>query len=132
MASSLGYLILYVPKVEEAMEFYEGAFGFTRRMLHESGSYGELETGPTALAFCDETAMADTIPNGFTHARPEGQPGAFEIGIVTDDVEAQYSKALAHGADPAVPPAEKPWGQTVSYVRDPNGFLVEICSKIGV
>jgi hypothetical protein len=30
-----------------------------------------------------------------------------------------------------VPPTVKPWGQTVSYVRDLDGFLVEICSPMG-
>lgn len=35
---------------------------------------------------------------------------------------------LQSGATEAKPPAEKPWDQTVAYVRDLNGFLVEICS----
>lgn len=26
------------------------------------------------------------------------------------------------------PPERQPWGQTVSYVRDPDGFLVELCT----
>jgi lactoylglutathione lyase len=24
-----------------------------------------------------------------------------------------------------------PWGQTVAYVRDNNGFLVELCTPMG-
>jgi len=27
-------------------------------------------------------------------------------------------------------PETKPWGQTVAYVRDRNGFLVELCSPM--
>ncbi|POA14248.1 glyoxalase, partial [Pseudomonas sp. FW300-N1A1] len=28
-------------------------------------------------------------------------------------------------------PVTKPWGQVVSYVRCPDGTLVELCSPIG-
>ena len=27
-------------------------------------------------------------------------------------------------------PATKPWGQTVAYLRDNSGFLVEICTPM--
>jgi hypothetical protein len=44
-------------------------------------------------------------------------------------------KGLFRHGWPAVPGGvqptkQKPWGQTVGYVRDPDGFLVEICSPI--
>jgi len=32
---------------------------------------------------------------------------------------------------PVQPPVAKPWGQVVSYVRDVNGFLVELCTAVG-
>ncbi|RBB92417.1 VOC family protein, partial [Pseudomonas sp. MWU12-2115] len=44
-----GYTIIYVPEVETSLRFFEQAFGFKRRFLHESGTYGELETGSTTL-----------------------------------------------------------------------------------
>ena len=28
-------------------------------------------------------------------------------------------------------PKKKPWGQMVSYVRDLNGVIVELCSPVG-
>jgi len=43
----LGYTILYVADVASSLSFYERAFGFKRRFLQESGTYGELETGET-------------------------------------------------------------------------------------
>ncbi|MGE8356838.1 MAG: VOC family protein, partial [Microvirgula sp.] len=46
-----GYTIVYVASVAETLTFYQQAFGFDTRFLHESGEYGELETGGTALAF---------------------------------------------------------------------------------
>ena len=41
------YTIIYVADVAASLAFFETAFGFARRFLHESGSYGELESGAT-------------------------------------------------------------------------------------
>ncbi|NDB99734.1 MAG: VOC family protein, partial [Betaproteobacteria bacterium] len=41
-----------------------------------------------------------------------------------------YARAIAAGAVSIKGPVEKPWGQTVAYVRCPDGTLVEICSPI--
>lgn len=126
-----GYTIIYVPDVERAVAFYEQAFGLERRFVHESGSYGELETGGTALAFASHEQAGSNLPGGFTAIEPSAPPVGIEVGLVTDDVGAAYERAVAAGATPLTPPYLKPWGQTVSYVRDLNGVLVEICSPVG-
>jgi uncharacterized glyoxalase superfamily protein PhnB len=54
-----------------------------------------------------------------------------EIALVAEDVRAAFATAVAAGAVPLMPPKEKPWGQTVGYVRDLNGALVELCSPMG-
>lgn len=46
-----GYTIIYVPDVSASLAFFTRAFGIERRFLHASGTYGELETGVTVLAF---------------------------------------------------------------------------------
>ncbi len=46
-----GYTIVYAPSVTQALTFYEDAFGFETRFLHESQQYGELAAGATVLAF---------------------------------------------------------------------------------
>ena len=38
--------------------------------------------------------------------------------------------AVAVRAVGYVEPHAKPWGQVVAYVRDLNGFLVELCSAM--
>lgn len=45
-----GYTIIYVSSVPESLDFYKEAFGFETRFLHESGQYGELDTGETTLS----------------------------------------------------------------------------------
>ena len=43
------YTILYVENVAQSLSFFEAAFGLKTKMLHESGAYGELDSGTTIL-----------------------------------------------------------------------------------
>ncbi len=126
----LGYTIVYVPDVAASLLFYERAFGLKRRFLHESGSYGELDTGNTTLSFAAHELAASNFPGGHVHASASLQPLGMEIGLVTHDVQAAHDSAVAHGATSLSPPAIKPWGQTVSYVRAPDGCLIELCTPV--
>ncbi|QDT98056.1 VOC family protein [Gimesia aquarii] len=127
----LGYMLFYVRDVEKTLEFFETAFGLERKFLSVEGDKGycELNTGTTVLGFVSYS-QAKSAGINFIEPQSEGPAQAVEIGFVTDDVATAYEKAVKNGATPVAPPAEKPWGQTVSYVRDINGFLVEICSEV--
>ena len=124
-----GYTIVYVPDVLASVEFFEKAFGMKRRFVHES-DYGEMDTGTTALAFATHDLGASNLPSGYIKASNSHQPLGMEIALVTDDVPAAHAKAIAEGAVSIKEPLIKPWGQTVSYVRCPDGTLVEICSPV--
>ncbi len=124
----LGYTLFYVDDVSKTMDFYEKAFGLKKGFLHEN-QYGEMITGETKLGFVNhETAGS----HGFEYEKSNLQknPSAFEIGFVTKDVELAFNTAISAGAISVCKPITKPWGQVVSYVRDCNGFLVEICSEL--
>lgn len=126
----LGYTIVYVPDVAASLAFFEAAFGLQRRFLHESGTYGELDTGPTALAFASHALGASNLPGGYVEASASKQPLGMEIGLVTDHVAEAHARALAAGAREVSAPASKPWGQVVSYLRAPDGTLVELCTPV--
>lgn len=125
----LGYTLFYVDNVEQTMNFYALAFGFEKGFVHEN-QYGEMITGETKIGFVNHQTASS---HGFEYekAQLQSKPFAFEIGLITNDVDSAYKKALSAGATPVCTPKKKPWGQTVSYVRDCNGFLVEICSPVG-
>lgn len=125
----LGYVLLYVPDVAKAVAFYEHAFDMTLRFQHESGSYAEMETGTTALGFVDE-GLAGSHGFPFRPTRSRDDPPSMEIGLVCADVPAAFAHAVEAGALAAMPPCEMPWGQTVAYVRDLNGYLVEFCTPM--
>jgi uncharacterized glyoxalase superfamily protein PhnB len=129
-APRLGYVIHYVRDVAATLDFHERAFGLARRFLHESGTYGELETGGRALAFAAEDMVKDAGAS-FRPTRAEETPPGIEIALTTPDVQALFDRAVAAGATPLAPPARKPWGQTVAYVRDADGLIVELCTPMG-
>ncbi|MHA7600020.1 VOC family protein [Alicycliphilus sp. T452] len=52
--------------------------------------------------------------------------------MTTADVVAAVERAVRAGAALVQPPETMPWGQTVAYVHDNNGFLVELCTPMGV
>lgn len=126
-----GYTIIYVSDVAASLGFFERAFGLALRFLHESGQYGELETGATTLAFA-QTALAEShFAGGVLTAAEATQPLGIEIALVTPEIAAAHQQALAHGARELAAPSVKPWGQTVSYLRCPDGTLVELCTPMG-
>lgn len=121
-----GYTIVYVDGVEATIAFYEKAFGLKRDMV-AGEEFGQLATGETKLAFAAKKMLHG--PGLF--ASPEGKVLGVEIALVTDKVQAAFDKAVAAGAMAVSKPEQKPWGQTVAYVRDNNGFLVELCTPVG-
>ncbi|MDR0771365.1 MAG: VOC family protein [Burkholderiales bacterium] len=126
-----GYTIIYVPDVAASLDFFEKAFGLPSRFLHESGAYGELETGATTLAFAAHSMGAQHFPEGFVAASESKQPLGMEIALVTEDVAAAHARAVQAGVAELQAPGVMPWGQAVSYVRCPDGTLVELCSPMG-
>ncbi len=122
------YTILYVENVAETLAFYGEAFGLKRKMLHESGDYGELDTGTTTLSFSSLRLMEEI---GKSPGRPVPGRPAFEIAFAVEDVPAALTRAVDAGAELVQEPKDMPWGQTTAYVNDINGFLVELCTPVG-
>jgi len=127
----LGYTIVYVDDVPATVAAWEQAFGLTRKFLHPDGGYAELDTGPTTLSFAEREFGRGHFTDEVTRAMFDGGPARFEIALVTEDVAAAYARALKHGMTAVVEPATKPWGQTVGWVRDAEGILIELASPMG-
>ncbi|WP_309571677.1 VOC family protein [Deinococcus sp.] len=123
----LGYTVLFVESVHETMTFYEQAFGFERKMILESGEYGELQNGDTTLAFTANSAVNTLSDVTFEPAALHKAAPPIELGMVSESVEADFARAVAAGAVVVKPPETRSWGR-VAWVRDNNGFLVEIVS----
>lgn len=129
----LDYVVIYVDDVKQTLAFYQAAFGLEIKMLFEEDGhcdYGELNTGAATLGFATHDLGKTNLPAGYRPVTREGQPVGQEVVFVDDDVQAAFSKAVAAGAEALVEPTEKPWGQTIAYVRALEGTLIELCSPM--
>lgn len=126
-----GYSILYVESVKDTIEFYENAFGFKRLFVTDTNEYGELDTCGTKLAFAANAFVKTIMPHAFEASSLDKPAPPVELGFVTSEVEEAYARAISAGANEVKKPAAKPWGQLVGYVRDNDGFIIEICTPMG-
>lgn len=124
------YSILYVKDVAKSIEFYENAFGFKRTFITPDNDYGELNTGETRLAFAAVSLAKTNLTAGFIESTPTGKPFGIEMGFVTENVTQVFEDAIKAGAIEVEKTKTKPWGQVVAYVKDIDGFLIEICTPM--
>lgn len=125
-----GYTILYVDDVVKSVEFYERALSLKRLFVHESNEYAEMDTGTTKLAFASKN-LAESQGFDFGPLGKAAASSPVELAFVTPTVENAFTIAIKNGATELKKLEQKPWGQLVGYVRDCNGFIVEICSPMG-
>lgn len=124
------YTILYVENVLETIEFYEKAFGFSRKFITPENDYGELVSGETTISFASIDLGNYNFKKGFDKITPTEKPFGVEMAFTTENIETDFQNAINFGATEFEPLTEKPWGQKVGYLRDNNGFLIEICTPI--
>lgn len=128
---TLGYTAFFVEHVAETVAFYGSAFGIPLKYMHPSKGYAELATGSTTLAFISEAfideqhLLADTK---LRINRAAAAPVAAQLAFVSRDLEHDWSRAVDAGAKILKAPEAKPWGQTVGYLLDLNGVIVELCT----
>ena len=125
------YTILYVRDVTRSITFYEQAFGFIRKFITPENNYGELITGDTTISFASIELAESNLSAGFIESKPGNKPFGIELGFTTDDVQLTFDNAVTAGAIPVEELKTKPWGQSVAYLKDIDGFLIEICTPMG-
>lgn len=124
------YTILYVRDVQRAMAFYQQVFALQEKFCSPEKDYAELVTGSVTLAFARLELAKSNLSRGFTPAAVNDLPFGMEIGFESTDVGDTVQKAIAAGGTLCEQAQSKPWGQTVAYVRDLDGFLVAIGSPM--
>jgi len=128
-----GYTIIYVEDVLSTLAFYEKAFGFERGMVFEENNkvdYAELKSGETTIGFASHGLGEMNLQGKYQQITKEGYPVGIELVFVDENVASATSHAVKNGAELIAEPIEKPWGQTVSYVRSIEGTMISICSPM--
>lgn len=120
------YTILYVNDVEASIQFYHHILGFPIKLRVES--YVEFDTGEVTLSINSRQDVKESLGLPVPEAVSSSQ--TFEIGFVVDDVNETIASLKEKRVTVIKEPAKKPWGQTVSYVSDPDGHFIEICDAV--
>jgi len=112
----------------EAIDFFTKAFGAKERfrMAGPGGGTGhaEIQIGDSIIMMADESPQMDA----FSAEHFQGSP--VSLLIYTEDGDAVYARALAAGATSLREPADQPYGDRMSGVKDPFGYKWWIATHI--
>ncbi len=119
---------LMVKNCDEAIAFYARAFGAKEkfRMADSEGrvSHAEIQIGDSVIMMADESPRMDA----FSAEHFGGSPAS--LLIYTEDCDAVHAQSLAAGAKSLREPADQPYGDRMSGVKDPFGYKWWIATHI--
>ncbi len=122
------YVVVIVENLERSLVFYTEVLGLPLHHIAPNNKFAELDTGITHVALYTREAMSETLGRPISPCDRD-RPG-FELGFKVDDVDAAFAEAVASGAEIAVKPTTKFWGQRTAYVYDPDGHLIEFAQDL--
>jgi uncharacterized glyoxalase superfamily protein PhnB len=113
---------LAVKSSEQALEFYERAFGFQKRfaMARPDGRLGHVE-----MTWQEALLMFGPESPEFPCQVPasSGTSSPLSLYVYCDDVDTLFARATAAGAEAVRPPEDQFWGDRMCQLRDPDGYL---------
>ena len=117
---------IYVDDQEKALRFYTDVLGFVKKADVSQGPFRWLTVASAEEPDGTELQLAlnDNPPaKAFQQAMfQKGQPAAM---FQTDNVEADYERIKARGAEFTMPPT-KVTGSTIATLKDTCGNLIQI------
>jgi PhnB protein len=121
---------LTVKDVDAALDFYQRAFGFEKRM---SMPGPDGRTMHAELIFRDIVILLGPEGNQCPSKAPVTTGIAPPIGLYLycEDVDKLVARATAAGATAASPPQDMFWGDRVCQLRDPNGYTWNFATNVG-
>jgi len=103
-----------------AISFLERAFGFETKAAYE-GDDGTLMH--VEMTFRDGMVMFGAVREDSDYGKIAPPTGSASIYVVIDDPDALHDRAVAAGADVAMPLTDQDYGSRDFAVRDPEGNL---------
>jgi lactoylglutathione lyase len=109
--------ILEVSDVPRSLRFYTELLGFRTTFSFE-GDDGQPVFASLELE--DGTKLAIGGP------KEAVESGSVAIWLYTDDVDAAVAELQRAGVEVIAEPVDRPWGERVASVSDPDGYTVHI------
>lgn len=119
---------IFVKDMARMIRFYRDVLGFEIKEGEDTSNVF-LEKDGTLFLLYGRSDFEKMTSRGFGYA--PGVNGHYEVALDAEsfsDVDRQFARVTAAGAEPILPPTTEPWGQRTCYVADPEGNLIEIGS----
>ena len=117
---------IYVEDQEKALRFYTEVLGFVKKADFTQGPFRWLTIASPEEPDGAELQLAlNDNPAAKTYQRAlfeQGQPAAM---FYTDDIQADYERIKARGADFTMPPTQVT-GSTIAMLNDTCGNLIQL------
>jgi PhnB protein len=121
-----------VRDAEAAIDFYQKAFGFEKRMAMPGqdgkSMHVEMTWRDTMIMFGPEAAAA----GGMSHKSPasSGVASPISMYVYCDDVDALFARAVAAGAKAIRPPQDMFYGDRTCTVEDPDQYWWSFATNV--
>jgi predicted enzyme related to lactoylglutathione lyase len=117
---------IYVDDQEKALRFYTDVLGFVKKADFSQGPFRWLTVASPEESDGTELQLAlNNNPAANTYQQAifqQGQPAAM---FFTDDIQADYERIKARGAEFTMPPT-KVTGSTIAMANDTCGNLIQL------
>jgi lactoylglutathione lyase len=119
-------VILAVADVDRSLGFYRDLMGFALDARYDDPPYASLSRAGMRLSLAEQGHAAEDRPGVAMVAPPDPGQAAAVLVLEVADCLAVHGKLAARGAEMLAPPFSPPWGGHRFFVRDPDGYLVEV------
>jgi predicted enzyme related to lactoylglutathione lyase len=119
---------LLVSDTSASIRFWRDIVQLPMQYGDEAMGYAYFETSSAGIELMQRGAFAAAIGTAAA-AAPAGHLAAIVFRV--DDVDSSYADLVARGATPVAGPQDRAeWGARSAQVADPDGYLVEVYSKL--
>jgi predicted enzyme related to lactoylglutathione lyase len=122
----IGLTSIYVDDQDKALRFYTDVLGFAKKTDVTQGPYRWLTVAPTEDPGGIELQLASNDdPAAQAYQRALFERGERAIMFYVDDVQQEYDRLNAAGAEFTMPPT-KVTGSTIAVLNDTVGNLIQL------
>ncbi len=109
--AAIDTVIVFAEDLETLSRFYMHILRVDENDIVEEDGHVGFDLGEIYLGF-------DRSDGSHQH------PGAVTFWVRVDELDATYEECLRLGAESVIEPVERPWGDRLAAVKDPEGNMV--------
>ena len=124
MAATLTHACVITDDVMRLREFYTQILRAEPSRAHDD--YVEFRTARGALSLYSKAKLEPYAPGATQPRSNKSVMLEFEV----DDVDAEFARLQSLPIEWVKPPSTQPWGNRSIYLRDPDGNLVNLYTRV--